>query len=62
MNNAEKTGLVEEEVRNLQPVVDLEDFVFPLSVDRIEMGEKSVKLVTKTAPQSFDGIRFKYDR
>ncbi|GAB6280652.1 MAG: DUF2993 domain-containing protein [Thermovirga sp.] len=62
VNNAEKTGLVEEEVRNLQPVVDLEDFVFPLSVDRIEMGEKSVKLVTKTAPQSFDGIRFKYDR
>ncbi len=62
VNNAEKTGLVEDAVRDLQPVVDLEDFVFPLSVDRIEMGEESIKLVTKTLPRSFDGIMFKYQR
>lgn len=62
VNNAEKTGLVEEAVRDLQPVVDLEGFVFPLSVDRIEMGEDSVRLETKTEPQSFDGITFRYRR
>ena len=62
VNNAEKTALVEEAVKDLQPVVDLEGFVFPLSVDRIEMGETSIKMVTKTMPQSFDGIMFKYKR
>lgn len=62
VNNAEKTDLVEDAVKDLQPVVDLEDFVFPLSVDRIEMDNKSIKLVTKTLPESFDGIMFKYQR
>lgn len=55
VNNAEKTGLVEEAVKDMQPVVDLEGFVFPLNVDRIEMGEESIKLVTKPLPQSFGG-------
>ena len=62
VNNDEKTALVEEAVRDLQPVVDLEDFVFPLSVDSIEMGAGSVRLATKTLPKPFAGISFKYRR
>lgn len=62
VNNDEKTALVEKAVRDLQPVVDLGDFVFPLSVDSIEMEGGSVRLATKTLPKPFEGISFKYRR
>ncbi|MDO9509614.1 MAG: hypothetical protein Q7I97_09825 [Thermovirgaceae bacterium] len=62
VNNAEKTSIVKDAVKDLQPVVDLEDFVFPLNVDRIEMGSDTIRLVTKTAPKPFAGVMFKYNR
>jgi hypothetical protein len=62
VNNAEKTSIVEQAVRDLQPVVDLEDFVFPLNIDSLDLGGNSVKLSTRTPPQIFEGIRYLYSR
>lgn len=62
VNNAEKTDLVRDAIKDLQPLVDMEDFVFPVNVDRIETSKGSVRLFTKTAPGPFDGIRFLYQR
>jgi hypothetical protein len=62
VNNAEKTSIVEQAVRDLQPVVDLEDFVFPLNIDSLDLGGRSVKLTTRTPPKAFDGIRYVYSR
>jgi hypothetical protein len=62
VNNAEKTDLVRDAVKDLQPLVDMEDFVFPVNVDRIETAKGSVRLFTRTAPRPFGGIRYLYQR
>ncbi|HDQ93250.1 MAG TPA: DUF2993 domain-containing protein [Synergistetes bacterium] len=62
VNNAEKTSIVEQAVRDLQPVVDLDDFVFPLNIDSLDLSGRSVQLTTRTAPKPFEGIRYVYSR
>lgn len=60
VNNAEKTDIVRDAVKDIQPLVDLSDFVFPLDVQKLDITDGGLALSTRVPPTGFDGIKYCY--
>lgn len=62
INHDEQTDVVRDAINEIQPVVDLRDFPFPVTLAVLSVDEESLRLSTRTAPKAFSGITLSYRR
>jgi hypothetical protein len=55
-------GLAERAVSRIQPIIDLGEFPFPLTLDRIIQEEDQITIRSRLAPEPFAGRSFTYQR
>jgi len=53
--------LTDRAVSQIQPIIDLEGFIFPLTLKTIVQTDDRVVLESRMLPQKFDGIRYCYN-
>lgn len=54
-------ALTDRAVSQIQPIIDLEGFIFPLTLKTIIQADDRVVLESRMLPQRFDGIRYVYN-
>lgn len=52
--------ITDKAVSEIQPLLDLGKFVFPLRLHSISYDEKSLTISSRVLPESFEGIRYRY--
>ncbi len=62
INHDEQTNVVRDAIDEIQPVVDLRDFPFPVTLAVLAVDEQSLRISTRTAPKTFSGITLGYRR
>jgi hypothetical protein len=60
VNNAEKTSVIRDDIDKLQPILDMEEFVFPLDLREITMDDEKIVFASRVEPKVFEGIRYVY--
>lgn len=60
VNNADQSSFVEESIRDIQPIVDMKSFIFPVHIKKLELKKGMMRAVTRVEPVPFKGISFKY--
>ncbi|MCF4151390.1 DUF2993 domain-containing protein [Dethiosulfovibrio sp. F2B] len=60
INNDDQSSLVEKALRDAQPIVDMEDFVFPVHLKSLDLKKGRMRLATRVLPAPFDGISLSY--
>jgi len=60
INNADKTSLIRDEIKKIQPLLDLEDLIFPVEIDDIKITEKEIRLRSSKLPSVFKGMNFNF--
>ncbi|MFP4482530.1 MAG: LmeA family phospholipid-binding protein [Thermovirgaceae bacterium] len=55
-------GLADRAVSRIQPIIDLGEFPFPLTLDRIIQEEDKITIRSRLDPESFEGRTFTYQR
>jgi hypothetical protein len=53
-------ALTDRAVSQIQPIIDLNGFIFPLTLKTVALTDDRVVLESKVLPQRFDGIRYIY--
>ena len=54
--------MVKDAIDEIQPVVDLRDFPFPVTLAVLSVDEQSLHISTRTAPKPFAGQLLRYRR
>jgi hypothetical protein len=62
INTAEKTDLIHEEIRKVQPLFSLRGFTFPVSIDSFRITPDSITFSTLTKPKPFTGRTYRFTR
>ena len=60
VNNDDQSSVVEKALRDVQPIVDMKGFLFPVQLQTLELEMGRMRLATRVLPGSFDGISFAY--
>ncbi len=60
INNDDQSSVVAKALQKAQPIVNMKDFVFPVHLNTLELQKGWMHLVTRTAPQPFDGLVYSY--
>lgn len=55
-------GLAERAVSSIQPIINLDDFPFPLTLDRIVQEDGMITIRSRLEPEPFDGKTFLHNR
>ena len=55
-------SITEKAISQIQPVIDLNEFIFPLTLDKIEQTEDKVTLASRLDPEPFEGIKYTYEK
>ncbi len=58
--DAQSEGLIRESLEKIQPVVDFKNFIFPVKIAFLEVGDDALRVRTRTAPAPFQGITYTY--
>lgn len=56
VNNDDQSSVVENALREVQPIVDMKDFIFPVQLKVLELKDGKMRLATRVSPKTFDGI------
>ena len=62
INTAEKTDLIHEEIKKIQPIFSLRGFTFPVSIASFKISPDSITFSTLTGPKPFTGRTYRYTR
>ena len=62
INHDEQTNVVRDAIDEIQPVVDLRDFPFPVTLAVLSMDDQTLRISTRTAPEPFAGQLLRYRR
>ncbi len=62
INHDEQTNVVRDAIDEIQPVVDLRDFPFPVTLAVLTVDEQALRISTRTVPRSFEGLTLRYRR
>lgn len=62
INHDEQTNVVRDAIDEIQPVVDLRDFPFPVTLAVLSVDDQSLRISTRTAPKPFAGKLLRYRR
>jgi hypothetical protein len=62
INHDEQTDAVRQAIRDIQPVVDIRDFPFPVTLAVLSLDDQKLRIATRTAPKPFEGILLRYVR
>ena len=62
INHDEQTNVVRDAIDEIQPVVDLRDFPFPVTLAVLSVDEETLRISTRTPPKAFSGITLGYRR
>ena len=60
VNNDDQSSVVEKALRDVQPIVDMKGFLFPVQLQTLELDTGRMRLATRVLPGSFGGIPFVY--
>ncbi|MCF4114413.1 MULTISPECIES: hypothetical protein [Dethiosulfovibrio] len=60
INNDDQSSVVEKALKDVQPIVDMEDFVFPVHLKTLDLRKGRMRLATRVIPAPFDGISLSY--
>ena len=60
INRDEQTDAVRDAIRKIQPVVDIRDLPFPITLAELTVTETSLRMGTRTAPKPFEGLLLRY--
>jgi len=52
--------ITERAIGKIQPIIDLEDFVFPLTLREVVQEDDRVTLRSRVLPRRIEGILYKY--
>jgi hypothetical protein len=55
-----KTSVIRDDIDKLQPILDMEEFVFPLDLREITMDDEKIVFASRVEPKVFEGIRYVY--
>jgi len=55
-------SITDRAISQIQPVIDLKEFVFPLVLDKVEQKDDRVVLASRILPKPFEGIRYTYEK
>jgi len=58
--DSQSEGLIREALEKIQPVVDFRDFIFPVKIAFLEMGDDALRVRTRTPPAPFSGMTYTY--
>lgn len=62
INHDEQTDVVRQAIRDIQPVVDIRDFPFPVTLAVLSVDDQKLRISTRTPPKPFEGILLRYVR
>ncbi len=62
INHDEQTDAVRDAIRKLQPLVDIRDLPFPITLADLSIDETKLRLATRTAPKPFEGLLLRYSK
>lgn len=62
INRDEQTDAVRDAIRKIQPVVDIRDLPFPITLAELTVTETSLRMGTRTAPKPFEGLLLRYTK
>jgi hypothetical protein len=62
INHDEQTDAVRQAIRDIQPVVDIRDFPFPVTLAVLSVDDQKLRISTRTPPKPFEGILLRYVR
>lgn len=62
LNGEDKTVLFQRDIDRLQPIIDFDGFLLPLTISRLSVGEGKLLASTATPPRPVGGIRYRYVR
>jgi hypothetical protein len=62
INRDDQTDFVQDELRKIQPVVDIGSFPFPVSLAVLSVDEQKIVFSTRTLPKPVKGIFYRYVR
>ncbi|NLK18346.1 MAG: DUF2993 domain-containing protein [Synergistaceae bacterium] len=62
INHDEQTDVVRDAIRDLQPLVDIRDLPFPITLAELKVTDSSLRMATRTAPKPFEGLLLRYTK
>lgn len=60
VNNDDQSSVVGKALEEVQPIVDMKNFIFPVQLQTLELQGGHMRLATRVLPKSFEGISFSY--
>lgn len=60
INHDEQTDAVREAIRKIQPLVDITDLPFPVTLALLSVDETKLRMGTRTLPKPFEGLLLRY--